>query len=168
MWRNIVGIGLVALLTVALVGGSAYILLRPDGGSVLHAGNGHGDGREAAARSGRGHGYGAEANPGDRDHPAETWTTVTGTVVALDPDLVLRTGEGEEVIHLGPEWYRESAGFSLALGDQVAVTGFYGDHGFEAVSVENLTTGQTLTLRDGAGRPAWAGQGNANGAKRGE
>ena len=166
MWGKIAGIGLVALLTVALVGGSAYILLRPDEAPALyaahgpdHAEGGRGYGWETAGRSEQGHGYGAEVDRGGGDHSPETWTTVTGTVVAFDHDLLIQTEEGELTVHLGPEWHWETAGLALNPGDQVMVTGFYEEDGFEAASVENLTTGQTATLRDEAGRPMWAGRG---------
>jgi len=39
------------------------------------------------------------------------------------------------------------------------VTGFYEDGEFKAGTVENLTTGETIVLRDEAGRTMWPGQG---------
>ena len=39
------------------------------------------------------------------------------------------------------------------------MTGFYEDGEFKAGTVENLTTGETIVLRDEAGRPMWSGQG---------
>jgi len=186
MLGKIIGIGLVAVLTLALIGGSAYILLRPAQPPTDHAAHGHGyleaasghgpwaghsreavDGEEhghghgwedADGEEGR-HGHGSEADHGSGEHPIETWTTVTGTVVALDPDLVLQTEEGEVVVHLGPEWYWDDQELTLNVGDQVAVTGFFEHDGLEATRVENLTTGQSLILRDEVGRPLWAGRG---------
>lgn len=167
MMAKIAGIGLVMLLTLALIGGSAYILLRPSDTPVFHAAHGPGHSRYDhehdwgnVDRGQWGHGHGSEVDRGGEEHPAETWTTVTGTVVALEPDLVLHTEEGEEVVvHLGPEWYWAAQGMALDVGDQVAVTGFFEHDGLEATQIENLTTGQNLALRDGAGRPLWAGRG---------
>ena len=41
------------------------------------------------------------------------------------------------------------------------MTGFYEDGEFKAGTVENLTTGETIILRDETGRPMWAGAGTA-------
>ena len=166
MLGKIAGIGLVTLLTLALVGGSAYILLRPPDTPVFHTAHGpdhpgcdHGQDRGNDGGGRWGHGHGSEVDHGGEEHPAETWTTVTGTVVALDPDLVLQTEEGEVVVHLGPEWYWGEQGLAISVGDQVAATGFFEQDGLEATRIENLTTGQSLALRDGSGRPLWAGRG---------
>ncbi len=160
---KIMGIGVVLLLAVALVAGSAYILLRPaeeplgrgelhtEGGPPEHGYHGgeidHGPTGTVAHEAG-----------GGGEHPPETWTTITGAVIAFDHDLLVQTEEGAVVVHLGPEWHWEAVGFSFDPGDQVAVTGFYEDDGFETASIENLTTGQIATLRDETGRPLWAGR----------
>jgi len=169
MLAKIAGIGLVATLAVALVAGSAYILLRPSeveagqGGPHADCGCEHQEGWQAGdgyhGGAGHDHGEGGE-------HPDQDWTTVTGTVVALDHDLVLRTEEGELVVHLGPEWHWESVGIPLEPGDQVAVVGFYEGDGFEAASIENLTAGQVVVLRDEAGHPRWAGRGRGSSGGR--
>ncbi|HID88280.1 MAG TPA: hypothetical protein EYH27_02395 [Anaerolineales bacterium] len=168
MLGKIAGIGLVTLLTLALVGGSAYILLRPPDTPVFRTAHGQTIPDAATDRGnddgGRwGHGHGSEVDHEGGEHPVETWTTVTGTVVALDPDLVLQTEEGEVVIHLGPEWYWGEQGPVISVGDQVAATGFFEHNGLEATRIENLTTGQSLILRDGSGRPLRAGRGRRGG-----
>jgi hypothetical protein len=85
------------------------------------------------------------------------WETLTGEVTAVDGDLTVETAEGELLVGLGQASYRE--GFALGVGDEVSVTGFHEDGEFKAGTVENLTTGQTLALRDETGRPMWSGQG---------
>ena len=99
---------------------------------------------------------------------AEDWLTVTGTAVSVEGELVLETDQGEVLVGLGPEWYRETQGMSIAVGDSVTVHGFFEDEEFKAASVENLTTGETLMLRDETGRPMWAGRGQGQGRGRGQ
>jgi hypothetical protein len=85
------------------------------------------------------------------------WETLTGKVTGVDGDVTVETAEGEVLVGLGQASYRE--GFALKVGDEVSVTGFHEDREFKAGTVENLTTGQTLVLRDETGRPMWSGQG---------
>ena len=84
---------------------------------------------------------------------------VEGTVIALDDSLSIETSEGTMDLHLGPEWYWEAEGISLAAGDTVAVSGFYEGDAFEVGRLDNLTTNESVTLRDESGRPMWAGRG---------
>lgn len=89
---------------------------------------------------------------------ALVWETFTGVVTAADTEITLQTTEGASVtVSLGQSGY--SAGFAVAVGDQVQVVAFYEDGEYKAGSIENLTTGQSLALRDELGRPLWAGGG---------
>ena len=85
------------------------------------------------------------------------WETLTGKVSVIDHEVAIQTAEGEVLIGMGQSAYRE--GFELAIGDEITVLGFHEDGEFKARTVENLATGETLTLRDETGRPLWAGQG---------
>lgn len=189
MFSRAVTIAAVVMLALALVGGSAYILLnRANGeqarpahaetsgagyrggqGELQGTGNragagqpGGGRGRFAAASarlSGQGQGQGTAT--GGADHPLETWVTVSGTVVALDGgDLTVQTSEGRLTVNLGPEWYVEGADFALQAGDAVEISGFEEDGTFQVARVANLTSGETLLLRDETGRPLWASRGH--------
>ncbi len=98
-------------------------------------------------------------NPvGTTDH-ADEWQTLEGKVTGVDTDMTMKTADGTVVVGLGQSWYREQAGFTLKMEDEVVVTGFYEDGEFKAGTIENQTTGETLVLRDETGRPMWAGQG---------
>ena len=191
--KSILGYGMVGLLSAALLGGSAFILLNP---TDTHAERGEGLVRTGAARHGNGtetpgqYTYGrSEANeerggparetPGNNgagngngngqgggfgqgQSEAETvadWETLAGTVVAMDDELIIETAEGQVTVGLGQSTYREEMGFTLEVGDEMLVTGFYEDGEFKAGTVENITTGQTIVLRDETGRPMWAGRG---------
>lgn len=197
MISRIAATGLVGLLVVALIGGSAYILLRPDDAGVGRAagplnesksaagqqGNGYQGGRAARGQlsgsegwnwyqGGGGSGQGRQAGSetlgeGLADNPVETWEPLSGSVFTLEDDeLTIETAEGAVTVHLGPEWYWETEGITLAEGDQVLVSGFYEDDTFEVASIENLTAGQTVTLRDETGRPLWAGRGRGRQTSR--
>lgn len=132
-------------------------------------GQGRGRGNEGAAAQGQGAFGGAGAfdgsgrNSGAGQGRNETvrapfeWETLTGKVTAIDGDVTIQTAEGEALVGMGPSAYRE--GFDLAVGDEITVVGFHEDGEFKAGSVENLTTGETITLRDETGRPIWAGRG---------
>ena len=85
-----------------------------------------------------------------------------GTVVqapADGVDLVIRTDDGQEVkVGTGPEWMA-AQGFALQTGEPVQVRGYWEDGELKAAEMTRLTDGQTITLRDEAGHPAWAGSG---------
>jgi len=84
------------------------------------------------------------------------WETLTGKVIVVDGDITVETAEGEVLVGLGRA---DREGFALEVGDEVSVTGFHEDGEFKAGTVENLTTGQTLVLRDETGRRGGAGRG---------
>ena len=129
-------------------------------------GQGQGNARveslESGNRGGQGSGYqgqGAADNAGDYLSPDE-WETVQGTVIVADNELTIQTAEGELVVGMGQSWYREQAGFTVNVGDEVIVNGYEEDGEFKAGTVENLTSGATVALREQGGRPMWAGRGN--------
>lgn len=208
MFAKIVKIGIVGLLAATLVGGSAYVILRPSeaqasqvrGGQgqvqTSETGGGKGYGNQGVTNqdSGGGKGNGAQGtlsqgtsggngrgnsvaaapgNSGSRgagtageskgsgeSYAATEWIAVTGEVTAfVEDELTIQTADGEVVMHLGPEWYWEVEGIALNLGDEVEVTGFYEGDEFEVAGIENLTTGESVVLRDDSGRPMWAGGG---------
>jgi hypothetical protein len=49
--------------------------------------------------------------------------------------------------------------FALQAGERVQVQGYWEDDELKAAQVTRLADGQSITLRDEAGRPAWAGNG---------
>lgn len=144
--------------------------------TVVERGGAYGQ-RQAIAETGRisagttrGGGYG-QGNSGAAtlprnantavEHAVTEMETIQGVVISSDSEILVRTAEGEEVlVGLGQAWYREQAGFAVAVGDQVSVVGFYEEGEFKAATIENTTTGESITLRDATGRPAWSGQGN--------
>jgi hypothetical protein len=104
-------------------------------------------------------GQGAGSRAAETYADPVAWTTITGSVLIADSELTVKTEDGEVVVGLGQATYREAQGFTVSVGDDVRVEGYDEDGEFKAGVVENLTNGQTITLRDGTGRPMWAGQG---------
>jgi hypothetical protein len=84
---------------------------------------------------------------------------MTGVVTAVDGEIAMQTDAGEVVVGLGQAAYRQQMDFVLQVGDEVAVTGFYEEGEFKGGTVQDLTTGRTIILRDETGRPLWSGRG---------
>jgi hypothetical protein len=128
-------------------------------------GRGGGQGQGAAGKGGTGNGRGQGAGgvlTGEGtglENPADTWITVSGTVVAFEDELSVETAEGEVEVGTGPAWFWDENGIALNAGDELVLYGFYEGDEFELGAIENVTTGEALTLRDEAGRPLWAGRG---------
>ena len=144
-------------------------------------GNGHGrgeasehvEGESGQGRSGYGRGNAgegvAERQYSNYEAPPEEWLVYEGAVVQVPQDgvdLVIEMSDGEELpVGTGP-MYMASQGFTLQAGELVQVRGYWEDGEFKAAQVTCLADGQTITLRDEMGRPAWAGAGrNARGGQ---
>lgn len=89
------------------------------------------------------------------------WVTIEGQVGAMvGGDFALLTAEGHEIeCGTGPEWHWDENGYHVDVGDELRVTGCEHDNEFAVRQIENLTTGEVITLRDEQGRPGWAGRG---------
>lgn len=178
--KAVLGTLLVALIGVLVAG--ALIQTVDGTGNVAEA-RGMGQGRGAAEEAGAGEqqaswdsgaqkgGRGGNAQAGgtvERQYPSfdgapEEWNVYEGLVIqvpAAGVDLVVETAAGEELlIGTGPG-YMESQGFLLQAGEGVSVVGYWEDDEFKALSITRLADGETITLRDESGHPAWAGGGN--------
>lgn len=122
---------------------------------------GEGTGPQAPSQQGQAFGGGQGRNrqaPG-AGLPEADWVQLRGTVVSYDGELTIQTEDGTVLVGMGPVSFAAAQGFTARPGDEVVVTGFYEDGEYRAGQVKNLTTGQTLTLRQQDGHPLWAGQG---------
>ena len=101
----------------------------------------------------------------NNDSTPEEWVLYEGTVTqapAAGVDLVVKTGDGQEVLVGTGPGYMETQGFTLQVGEQVQVQGYWEDDELKAGQVTRLQDGQddqTITLRDQDGHPMWAGSG---------
>jgi hypothetical protein len=77
------------------------------------------------------------------------------------PSFDLALGDGSIVtIKTGPYYILLENGFEIRTGDRMSVKAFrsmWYESTYVAVELMNLTTGETLVLRDGTGKPAWTG-----------
>ena len=91
--------------------------------------------------------------------------TLQGTVMSVDENaMIVQTDTGEQVVVENRPWlYARESQFTAQRGDRVRLSGFYEGDRFEAAQIENLTTGQSVALRDPYGRPGRAGRGRRGG-----
>ena len=84
---------------------------------------------------------------------------MTGIVNSFDGvGVSLTTADGAPLwVQFGQSRYVTAQGVTFTAGDHITVNGFEENGQFQAGTVVNDTTGQTLNLRDTTGRPLWAG-----------
>ena len=179
--KIVLGTLLVGLIVVLAAG--AVIRTIDKTGNVAEArglgeGQGHGPGAsdsgeehdcdEAGGHGAGGQGQGgAMADESERQYanydgqPAE-WAIYEGSVAqapAAGVDMVVKVDSGEQIVVGTGPGYMEEQGFTLQAGELIRVEGYWEGDEFKAAQVTRLRDGQTVTLRDQAGRPAWAGGG---------
>jgi hypothetical protein len=95
----------------------------------------------------------------------EAWIQLQGAVVSVDMDtLLVELGSGEQVsMENRAWWFALEQGFSVQAGDQVILSGFYKGEDLEVGRIENLTSGQSVLIREQGGRPMWAGANDGRG-----
>jgi hypothetical protein len=150
------------------------ITLRDQLGRPAWAGNGRGAAdRQQAQASIPSDGGAPGDGTGTGQAQVDEWVTLDGVVVSVDSDeLVVQTTDGQEILMDGRPWqFTQEQGFSVQVGDQVTLIGFYEDgdpatgsgHSFEVGQIHNASNGQVVLIRDESGRPLWAGQGRRGG-----
>jgi len=97
----------------------------------------------------------------DESVAEDAWVVLHGTVTAYTADgetaLTIQTDAGETLeMELGPAGYWLANGIALSPGDEVRIRGFY-EETFEPAEIDNLTTGESVILRDDSGAPLWRG-----------
>lgn len=91
----------------------------------------------------------------------DEWVTLNGTVQSATADeMIVSTSDGQEIVVDGRAWrFAQELGFMAQAGDSISLLGFYEDGDFEIGGIDDLTSGQSVSLRDESGRPLWAGRG---------
>lgn len=86
------------------------------------------------------------------------WITLQGTVSDIDENaLLIRLSLGEVVTVEGRPWqFTQEQGFSVSVGDEAALTGFYECENFEAGQLAHITDDLVIEIRQENGRPLWA------------
>jgi len=81
-------------------------------------------------------------------------TTISGTVRSVvGNEFILDDGTGQIIVDAGPTWYHQ---ISIREGEQLTVIGEYDDYDFDAFRITR-SNGDVITIRNGSGRPPWAG-----------
>ncbi len=73
------------------------------------------------------------------------------------PSIVVKSGNEDRTILLGPMRYLMAENFNPKVEDEVSVKAYQTPNGLIAKSVQMIVGGRTLRLRDDAGRPVWRG-----------
>ena len=125
-----------------------------------------GNGRNAQQAGSSGNGNQALENaPGDGGGIGQAevkgWQEITGNVLSIDTAaLIVRTTGGEEIEVTGRSWrFAQEQGFTAHADDKLTLVGFYEGDEFEVGLIDDLSSGQSVALRDENGRPMWAGRG---------
>ena len=191
MVRRMLSYSMVGLLVVALIGGTAYILLNQEenrDGAALSEGHGRGSEAESDAGSSGGRGRagateteaGAQGSGNGENGGSEgsggqgRGSSGGGNSEATDEitwETVIGTvvvADGELVLDtvtgeviVGMGQAQYWEDFVIEEGDEVSVTGFQEEAEFKAGIVKNLNSGESIVLRDDSGRPMWSGQGRS-------
>ncbi len=89
-----------------------------------------------------------------RELQRNSGVTISGTVKSVvGNEFTLNDGTGEIIVDPGPRWWKE---INLTPGEQVTVVGEYDDYDFDAFSITR-SSGEVIQIRNGPGRPPWAG-----------
>jgi hypothetical protein len=171
--KIVLGIVLFGLIGILVAGAVVRTAAKAGDSAEAHGGYGrNGENQELAGTprsdsdveglAGRG-GYGDGTGTGQS--AVDEWLTLEGSVVSADTDtLVVQTTDGEQVVvENRPWWFAQEQGFTAQSGDQVTLTAFYEADSVEVGSITDVTSGQSVQLRDQSGRPMWAGRGRRNG-----
>lgn len=138
------------------------ITLRDQFGRPAWSGAGWRAMEQQAAVSGGGRGQGGQGQASQVGQAGvDEWLTLDGAVTSVDSyELIVQTADGQEIIVVGRPWiFAQEQGLVLGVGDPVQLIGFAIDGEFEIGQIDNLSTGDSVQIRDDSGRPLWAGRG---------
>ena len=122
-------------------------------------------------RNGNGSGNGSQGNgsadgtgTGEALAYAQEWLTLEGYVSTInDDELIVSLTDGSELLLDGRAWsFAQENGFTTSVDNSLQLNGFYDGDDFEAGSINDLNSGESVLLRDESGRPLWAGNGRWN------
>jgi hypothetical protein len=97
----------------------------------------------------------------------DTEVTLSGTITVADGnDYTLSDGVESITVGFGPTWYKAT---NLKVGEAVTITGEIdkGKDGAKAAEVDGFSAtksdGTVVKVREGSGKPPWAGKGGPKG-----
>ena len=126
------------------------------------AGSGNGAGNSGAGGNQGNGGQGSGTDAGSGQAVIKDWINVEGTVTKVDPDVLTISIENGSIVEIAnrPWRFALEQGFTTAVSHRIAVMGFYEEgNEFEVGQITDLSTGESITVREANGRPLWAGRG---------
>jgi hypothetical protein len=85
--------------------------------------------------------------------------TISGQVGSVvGNSFTLSDGTAEIIVDAGPRWYQA---VNVASGEQLTVVGEFDNGEFDAYRITRAS-GEVIVIRNGPGRPPWAGGPNRN------
>lgn len=125
----------------------------------------------AGMGGGQGRGWGAQDTYGRMFNP-KTVEKVTGEVASVETftpgkgispgtHITVKTDKETIPVHLGPNWFMQEQGLTLAVQDKVIITGSRITYEGKPTIIASEVTkdNRVWKLRDATGMPQWAGQG---------
>ena len=144
---------------------NASIDALPAGNRSTRDGNGNGNGGQGnGSADSTGTGTGTSSGAGEALAYAQEWLTLEGSVSTIDSDeLLVSLTAGSELLVDGRAWsFAQESGFTTSVDNSLQLNGFYDGDDFEVGSINDLSSGESILLRDESGRPLWAGNGRWN------
>ncbi len=92
---------------------------------------------------------------------AGEWAEYEGTVISSDDVMiVVETIDDTQIVIEGRALaFMQEVGYTTMVGNNLLINGFYEDGEFKVATIDDLTTGDSIVIRDENGRPGWAGNG---------
>lgn len=123
---------------------------------TYNRGQSQGQGRNQTAQPVDGTGQGQM--PTSQGERVTAWQSVEGTVISVGTQaMVVELVDGRQILVEGQPWlYVQSQVFSPQTGDRVSIKVFEEDNELKPGQIDNLSNGETITLRFEDGQPMWA------------
>ena len=105
---------------------------------------------------------GSESENFASEEESKDMVSFTGIVTQMNENILMVVSDNgyNIVVENRAWWFATDADFSAEIGDSIELNGFYETADkFEVSYIENLTQGVEVQIREGSGRPLWAGNG---------
>jgi hypothetical protein len=128
-------------------------------GALVKSGSGQFAPKGQSRGSGNGTGSGSGGAFYSEDPEDHDQAVLTGLVAEKYSESIMIEMDDASTIEIeGRTWrFVSESGFQLDEGDLVEMAGFFEDGEYKISTISNLTSDQTLLIRDETGRPYWSG-----------
>jgi hypothetical protein len=132
----------------------------PNGNQTTKNGNGTGNSRAGSNQIKTDQGL--STGSGSVQEEPKEWVNVDGTVTDLESGILKIATENGNMLEIAdrPWRFAQEQGFTTAVNHRIAVKGFYEEgNELEVGKIIDLSTGDSVTIREENGRPLWAVRG---------